>query len=119
MNVYLCVKEKRKSAIITHTQTSILPDIQSQAKGKQEFFSHSLVSSLSLFFFLSRIQSSVMPSWCAHKFLLQTLIIFIFYFAKIFSTNDNHHQVLKVDVGQDVTMSCIFDEEKIEQVKKN
>jgi len=42
----------------------------------------------------------------------------MFYFTKIFSTNDyHHHQVLKVDVGQDITMSCIFDEEKIEQVK--
>ncbi|CAF4261888.1 unnamed protein product [Rotaria socialis] len=30
--------------------------------------------------------------------------------------NDNHHQVLKADVGQDIIMSCIFDENKIEQV---
>ncbi|CAF0950590.1 unnamed protein product [Rotaria sordida] len=31
-------------------------------------------------------------------------------------TNDYQHQILKADVGQDVTMSCIFDEDKIEQV---
>ncbi|CAF4205564.1 unnamed protein product, partial [Rotaria magnacalcarata] len=34
----------------------------------------------------------------------------------ILSRNDNHHQVLKADVGQDIIMSCIFDENKIEQV---
>ncbi|CAF4915615.1 unnamed protein product [Rotaria sp. Silwood1] len=30
--------------------------------------------------------------------------------------NDYQHQILKADVGQDVTMSCLFDEDKIEQV---
>ncbi len=39
-------------------------------------------------------------------------------FEKSLSTNDNQHQILKADVGQDVTMSCIFDEDKIEQVRK-
>jgi hypothetical protein len=58
-----------------------------------------------------------MPSWCVYNSLLQSLIIiFIFYFGKTLSTNDYHHQVLKADVGQDITMSCIFDEDKIEQV---
>ncbi|CAF2629613.1 unnamed protein product [Rotaria sp. Silwood2] len=42
--------------------------------------------------------------------------MFIFYFGKTLSKNDNHHQILKADVGQDITMSCIFDENKIEQV---
>jgi hypothetical protein len=60
-----------------------------------------------------------MPSWCVYNFLFQSLIIFIIYFIQIISTNDSHHyhQVLKVDVGQDITMSCLFDEDKIEQVK--
>ncbi len=106
---------------LSHTQTSILLDIQSQAKESKSFsFTLSFPFSFSSCF--AFIQSSVMPSWCAYNFLLQTLIIFIFYFTKIFSINDyhhHHHQVLKVDVGQDITMSCIFDEEKIEQVKKN
>jgi hypothetical protein len=39
------------------------------------------------------------------------------YFEKTFSINDNQHQILKADVGQDVTMSCLFDEDKIEQVR--
>jgi len=39
-------------------------------------------------------------------------------FEKTFSTNDYQHQILKADVGQDVTMSCIFDQDKIEQVRK-
>ncbi|CAF1293113.1 unnamed protein product [Rotaria sordida] len=42
--------------------------------------------------------------------------MFILYFGKTLSRNDNYHQVLKADVGQDITMSCIFDENKIEQV---
>jgi hypothetical protein len=45
------------------------------------------------------------------------LIILIIYFKKTLSTNDNYHQILKADVGQDVTMSCLFDEDKIEQVR--
>ncbi|UJR16542.1 hypothetical protein I4U23_003442 [Adineta vaga] len=59
-----------------------------------------------------------MPPWCVSNFLIQSLIIFIFYFNKTFSTNDDqhNHQVLKADVGQDITMSCIFDEDKLEQV---
>jgi len=119
MNVYLCAKEKKKSAIITYTNVHLTRHTVS-SKGKQEFFSHSLSFPFCFSSCLAFIQSSVMPSWCAYNVLLQTLIIFIFYFTKIFSTNDyhhHHHHVLKVDVGQDVTMSCIFDEEKIEQVK--
>jgi hypothetical protein len=59
-----------------------------------------------------------MPSWCVYNSLLQSLIIFILYSGQILSTNDYHHQILKADVGQDITMSCIFDEDKIEQVKQ-
>ncbi|CAF1582470.1 unnamed protein product [Rotaria magnacalcarata] len=58
-----------------------------------------------------------MPSWCIYSSLLQSLlIILIICFEKSLSANDYQHQILKADVGQDVTMSCIFDEEKIEQV---
>jgi hypothetical protein len=39
------------------------------------------------------------------------------YFEQILSTNDYQHQILKADVGQDVTMPCLFDEDKIEQVR--
>ncbi len=62
-----------------------------------------------------------MPSWCASNFLFQSLLIFIIYFIQIILTNDSHHhhQVLKVDVGQDIIMSCLFDENKIEQVRRN
>lgn len=35
---------------------------------------------------------------------------------KSLSVDDNQHQNLQADVGQDVTMSCLFDEDKIEQV---
>jgi hypothetical protein len=38
-------------------------------------------------------------------------------FKQTLSTNDYQHQILKADVGQDVTMSCLFDEDKIEQVR--
>jgi hypothetical protein len=38
-------------------------------------------------------------------------------FEQTLSTNDYQHQILKADVGQDVTMSCLFDEDKIEQVR--
>lgn len=55
--------------------------------------------------------------WSTHKYLFQYLILFLLYYIEILSTNDNQHQVLKVDVGQDITLSCIFDEDKIEQVK--
>jgi len=59
-----------------------------------------------------------MPSWCVWSSLSQSLlIILIIYFKKTLSTNDNYHQILKADVGQDVTMSCLFDEDKIEQVR--
>ncbi len=114
------MQKRRESAIITHTHTqmSILLDIQSLKQRKARvFLSLSFSFPFSFSSCLAFIQSSVMPSWCAYNFLFQSLIIFIFFFTKIFSTNDYHHQVLKTDVGQDITMSCIFDEEKIEQVK--
>jgi len=117
----VCAKEKRESAIITYTEAFILLDIQSSVKEKQDFslsLSLSLISSFSFSSCLAFIQSSVMPSWCVYNSLLQSLIIFILYFGQILSTNDNHHQILKADVGQDITMSCIFDEDKIEQVKQ-
>ena len=57
-----------------------------------------------------------MPSGRSYNFLLQSLAVFVFYLTKILSKID-HHQVLKANVGQDITMSCIFDENKIEQVK--
>ena len=31
-------------------------------------------------------------------------------------TADDNDQILKVDIGQDVTMSCLFDQDKIDQV---
>jgi hypothetical protein len=120
MNVCLYAEEKKEKECNyrTHTQTSILVDIQSQAK---ESKSYSLTLSFPFSFSscLVFIQSSVMPSCCVYNFLFHSLLIFIFNFTKILSTNDYHHQILKVDVGQDITMSCIFDEEKIEQVNKN
>jgi hypothetical protein len=39
------------------------------------------------------------------------------YFEKTLSINDNQHQIIKADVGQDVTMSCLFDQDNIEQVR--
>ncbi|CAF1198245.1 unnamed protein product [Adineta steineri] len=58
-----------------------------------------------------------MPSWCVWSSISQSLvIILIIYLKKSLSTNDHQHQILKADVGQDVTMSCLFDEDKIEQV---
>ena len=35
---------------------------------------------------------------------------------KICSSNESSHQIFKVDLGQDLTMSCLFDQDKIEQV---
>jgi hypothetical protein len=59
-----------------------------------------------------------MPSWCICFSLFQyLLIILIIFFEKSLSTNDSQHQILKANVGQDVTMSCLFDEDKIEQVR--
>ena len=58
-----------------------------------------------------------MPSGRSYNSLLQSLVVFVLYFTKILSKIDNHDQVLKANVGQDITMSCIFDENKIEQVK--
>jgi hypothetical protein len=115
------MREERKSAIITHTHTNVhLHRHTVSFKGKQESFSFTLSFPLSLSFSscLAFIQSSVMPSWWASNFLFQSLIIFIIYFIQIISTNDSHHQVLKADVGQDITMSCQFDEDKIEQVRR-
>ena len=87
-------------------------------------FSSSLSVSLSVSLvecFSSRltfIQSSVMPSWCVYSVLFQSLLItLIISFKQTLSTNDSQHQILKADVGQDVTMSCLFDEDKIEQVR--
>lgn len=59
-----------------------------------------------------------MPMWCAYNSLLQFLVIFFINVGRILSRNDNYHQILKADVGQDITMSCIFDENKIQQVKQ-
>lgn len=42
----------------------------------------------------------------------------LFYFRIILSSNEfSQHQTLKVDIGQDVILSCQFDEEKIDQVR--
>ncbi len=60
-----------------------------------------------------------MPLWCVYSVLFQSLlIILIISFKQTLSTNDSQHQILKADVGQDVTMPCLFDEDKIEQVRK-
>lgn len=119
----MCPRENRGyNYTYTLTRTFILLDIQSLAEEKQDFFLLFLLSLSFSFSFPSRftfIQSSVMPLWCvSNSLLIQSLIIFIFFFNKIYSTDDYHHnhQVLKADVGQDITMSCIFDEGKLEQV---
>ncbi len=95
----------------------------SKGKKGKTFFSLSLSYSslpLNVSLLVSQfIQSSVMPSLCLYCSLFQSvLIILMISFEKTLSTNDNQHQILKADVGQDVTMSCIFDEDKIEQVRK-
>lgn len=38
---------------------------------------------------------------------------------KMSSSNESSHQIFKVDLGQDLTMSCLFDQEKLEQVKRS
>ena len=61
-----------------------------------------------------------MPSYCIRSSRFQSLlIVLIIYFEETCSTNDHQHEIVKADVGQDVTMSCIFDEDKIEQVRTN
>ncbi|UJR29869.1 hypothetical protein I4U23_017417 [Adineta vaga] len=58
-----------------------------------------------------------MPSYYIWSSISQCLLILLIIFLKnSLSINDNQHQSLKADVGQDVTMSCLFDEDKIEQV---
>ncbi|CAF1095543.1 unnamed protein product [Adineta ricciae] len=58
-----------------------------------------------------------MPSCYVCSSIFQCLLIILMIsLKKSLSINDNQHQNLQADVGQDVTMSCLFDEDKIEQV---
>ena len=43
-------------------------------------------------------------------------IVFIVFLSKISSNLDSQHQIIKADLGQTVTLSCLFDQEKIDQV---
>ena len=52
-----------------------------------------------------------MPWLDVYHILIHSILI------QILSSNEYSHQVFKVDLGQDITMSCRFDQEKIEQVK--
>lgn len=135
MNVYICKREReRESMQLSHTYkrpSSVCLSRHvsySSSKGKEgeEFFfsvsfCFSLISLSLVECFSSRlifIQSSVMPSWCVCSLQFQSLlIILMIYFKQTLSTNDYQHQILKADVGQDVTMPCLFDEDKIEQVR--
>ena len=48
------------------------------------------------------------------------VILFLVSIEGTLHVNDSppHHQILKADVGQDVTFSCHFDEEKLDQVRR-
>lgn len=90
-------------------------------RGRQRVFFSSLCSFSFLFFFLvvCCIHSMIviMPSWCVYHFLIQSLLIFDYM--KRCSSNESSHQIFKVDLGQDLTMSCLFDQDKLEQVWNN
>jgi len=117
-NVQLSHTYKRPSSVCLSRRVDYNSSKEEKRK-REEFFSLWFSHSLWMFLFSSHtfIQSSVMPSFYGYSLGFQSLfIIFMIYFHKTLSINDNQHQILKADVGQDVTMSCLFDQDHIEQV---
>ena len=103
---------------------SVFLDIESQPERERERENERETSSpflsliLTLFeCFFSRLPSiewSVMPL-C--RMAIESMFIVLILFPGILSsTNESPHQILKVDLGQTVTFSCLFDQEKIDQV---